>query len=168
MEDIKPTLNPVTPAAPEQFEQGTSLWKDAWHRLKRNRLAVFGGIILIVLTILCFVGPFFTKYKYYEQDLNLGATPPSSEHLLGTDKLGRDQFVRVLIGGQVSIMVGLCATFVSLTIGLLWGAVAGFKGGKTDMIMMRIVDIMYSLPFTVFVILLMVLFKDLEVKFQWL
>ncbi len=168
MEDVKPNLNPVTPTAPEQFEQGTSLWKDAWHRLKRNKLALLGGIILVVLGVLCFIGPFLTKHKYDTQDLHLGPTPPSSEHWLGTDKLGRDQFVRVLIGGRVSMMVGLCATFVSLTIGLFWGAVAGFKGGKIDMVMMRIVDIMYSLPFTVFVILLMVLFKDVEAKFQWL
>ena len=162
MEDLKPALDPVNPASAEVFEQGTSLWKDAWHRLKKNRLALLGAVILVVLSFLCFLGPFFTSYKYSDQNLNLGAVPPSGEHLLGTDKLGRDQFVRLLVGGRVSIMVGLCATFVSLTIGLFWGAIAGFKGGKTDAIMMRIVDIMYSLPFTIFVILLMVLFRDVE------
>ncbi len=168
MEDLKPAVDPVNPSQTERFEHGTSLWRDAWHRLKKNHLAVVGGIILILLGLLCFAGPFFTKQKYHEQNLDLGAVAPSKEHYLGTDLLGRDQFVRLLIGGRVSIMVGLCATFVSLTIGVMYGALAGFKGGKTDSIMMRIVDILYSLPFTIFVILLLVLFRDVESKIPWL
>ena len=87
-----------------------------------------------------------------------GAAPPSAEHLLGTDKLGRDQLARVLYGGRVSLLVGLAATGVSLTIGLFWGSVAGYLGGKVDAVMMRIVDILYALPFTIFVILLMTVF----------
>jgi oligopeptide transport system permease protein len=145
-------------AAAEPVEQGTSLWQDAWHRLAKNKLAVAGAIVLLVLTAAAFLGPLFLTQSYETQDLALGATGPSAQHWLGTDTLGRDMFVRLLYGGQVSIAVGLCATAVALTIGVIYGTVAGFLGGKVDAVMMRIVDIMFALPFTVFVILLMVFF----------
>jgi oligopeptide transport system permease protein len=162
-----PAAAPPEPGSP-QFERGASLWLDAWHRLAKNKLALMGGFVLVVLAFVCFLGPLFTRQNYYGQDLNLGATPPGSSHWLGTDKLGRDQFVRILVGGRVSIMVALCATFVSLTIGVFYGAIAGFIGGKTDAFMMRVVDILYSLPFTIFVILILVFFKDTEAHFRWL
>ena len=111
-----------------------------------------------MLALASFLGPLFLSQSYETQNLQLGATPPSAEHWLGTDTLGRDLFVRLLYGGQVSIAVGLCATAVALTIGVIYGTVAGFIGGKVDAVMMRIVDIMFALPFTVFVILLMVFF----------
>ncbi len=142
----------------EPVEQGTSLWRDAWHRLAKNKLAVAGAILLLLLTLASFLGPLFLQQSYETQNLQLGATPPSAEHWLGTDSLGRDLLVRLLYGGRVSISVGLCATAVALTIGVLYGTIAGFLGGKTDAIMMRIVDIIFALPFTVFVILLMVFF----------
>lgn len=142
----------------EQAEEGTSLWKDAWLRLRKNKMAVFGFVVVTIISVCCVVGPYLIKYSYEDQDLNLGATPPSAEHWLGTDKLGRDQLSRILFGGRISLMVGLCATAVSLTIGVLYGTIAGFIGGKLDAIMMRIVDILYALPFTIFVILLMVFF----------
>jgi len=142
----------------EPVEHGTSLWKDAWHRLAKNRLAVGGAFLLLVLALASFVGPLFLTQSYATQDLQLGATPPGAQHWLGTDTLGRDLLVRVLYGGQVSIAVGLCATAVALTIGVLYGTTAGFLGGKVDAVMMRIVDIIFALPFTVFVILLMVFF----------
>ncbi|MGY8717903.1 MAG: ABC transporter permease, partial [Verrucomicrobiia bacterium] len=138
---------------PEDLEQGTSLWKDAWHRLAKNKLAVFGGTVLIVLAIACIVGPWLSPYGYEDNNLNNTFSPPSGAHWLGTDQLGRDLLVRLLVGGRISIGVGLCATFVALTIGVVYGAVAGFFGGKIDSLMMRIVDIMYALPFTIFVIL---------------
>jgi oligopeptide transport system permease protein len=138
-------------------ERGHSLWSDAWHRLQRNRLALGGGILLVVLAVACAAGPFFSQ-SYEEQDLDLGAVPPSSAHWLGTDTLGRDLLARTLYGGRISITVGLVATFVALTIGVTYGAVAGFAGGKVDAVMMRIVDILYALPFAIFVILLMVFF----------
>lgn len=141
-----------------QAEEGTSLWKDAWHRLQKNRMAVAGGIMLIILGIACLVGPFVSPYSYEEQDLDLNASPPSAQHWLGTDSLGRDQLTRLFYGGRVSIMVGLCATIVSLTIGVFYGAISGYLGGNTDRVMMRIVDILYALPFAIFVILLMVVF----------
>lgn len=152
--------------APEDLEQGTSLWKDAWHRLAKNKLAVFGGTVLIVLAIACIVGPWLSPYGYEENNLNNTFSPPSGAHWLGTDQLGRDLLVRLLVGGRISIGVGLCATFVALTIGVVYGAVAGFFGGKIDSLMMRIVDIMYALPFTIFVILLMVFFgRDIWLLF---
>jgi len=143
-------------AAPE--ESGHSLGADAWHRLKKNRLAVFGGATLLVLTFACLIGPFFLHVSYQDQNLDLGATAPSGAHWLGTDTLGRDLLVRMLYGGRISLGVGLCATFVALTIGVLYGAAAGYHGGKVDAVLMRIVDILYALPFTIFVILLMVIF----------
>lgn len=154
------------PIPPEEIEQGTSLWKDAWHRLSKNKLAVFGGSVLIVLTVACIVGPWLSPYGYEENNLNNTFSPPSAAHWLGTDQLGRDLLVRLLVGGRISIGVGLCATFVALTIGVVYGAVAGFFGGKLDSVMMRIVDIMYALPFTIFVILLMVFFgRDIWLLF---
>ena len=143
--------------APEEERPG-SLWRDAWHRLAKNKMAVASAIILLLIAFLSFIGPFFLSQSYYGQDLQLGAVPPNARHWLGTDTLGRDLFVRILYGGQVSIAVGLCATAVALTIGVFYGTVSGFLGGKVDALMMRIVDVIYALPFTVFVILLMVFF----------
>jgi len=151
-------MSAVAPVLPVELERGSSPGRDAWHRLQRNRLAVAGGIMLLVLTVLCVAGPWFLRATYQEQNLDLGATPPSAAHWLGTDTLGRDLLVRLLYGGRISIGVGLCATLVALTIGVVYGAVAGYLGGKADAVMMRLVDIIYALPFTIFVILLMVFF----------
>ena len=142
---------------PLDIEHGHSPWSDAWHRLKSNRLAIAGGVILIALALACAAGPIFSQ-SYEEQNLDLGAVPPGSLHWLGTDTLGRDLLARVLYGGRISITVGLVATFVALAIGVTYGAVAGFIGGKVDTVMMRLVDILYALPFAIFVILLMVFF----------
>lgn len=154
--------NLTTAAVPvptlDQLESGHSPWSDAWHRLQKNRLAVGGGAALLVLAIICVLGPLFFRLSYQDQNLALGATPPSVQHWLGTDTLGRDLLVRILYGGRISLGVGLSATIVALTIGVLYGAVAGYVGGKVDNVMMRLVDIMYALPFTIFVILLMVFF----------
>jgi oligopeptide transport system permease protein len=141
----------------EDAELGHSLWSDAWHRLRRNRLAFAGGIVLVVLALACAAGPIFSQ-SYEEQNLDLGAVPPSWQHILGTDTLGRDLLARTLYGGRISITVGLVATFVALAIGVSYGAVAGYVGGKVDAFMMRLVDILYALPFAIFVILLMVFF----------
>ena len=143
--------------SPAEIERGHSLWSDAWHRLRRNRMAFAGGVLISVLALACAAGPFFSQ-SYEEQNLDLGAVPPSAQHLLGTDTLGRDLLARTLYGGRISIMVGLVATFVALAIGVSYGAIAGFFGGKVDAVMMRLVDILYALPFAIFVILLMVFF----------
>lgn len=150
--------NPNTEEELAEVEPGTSLWRDAWHRLAKNKMSVVAAAILVVVLLASFAGPFFLTQSYYAQDLRLGAVPPNAHHWLGTDTLGRDLFVRILYGGQVSMAVGLCATAVALTIGVLYGTISGFLGGKIDAFMMRAVDIIYALPFTVFVILLMVFF----------
>ena len=142
----------------EPLERGTSLWWDAWHRLAKNRLAVGGGLLLLLLALASFLGPLILSQSYATQDLQLGAIGPRAQHWFGTDTLGRDLLVRVLYGGQISMAVGLCATAVALTIGVIYGTTAGFIGGRVDAVMMRIVDIIFALPFTVFVILLMVFF----------
>lgn len=152
------TAAPAPAPLPTAPEPGHSPGADAWHRLRKNRLAVFGGVTLLALGLLCVLGPWFSGTSYQDQDLELGAVGPSAEHWFGTDTLGRDLFVRMLYGGRISLGVGLSATLVALTIGVLYGAVAGYLGGKIDAVMMRVVDILYALPFTIFVILLMVIF----------
>jgi oligopeptide transport system permease protein len=211
----------LTTAAPPETElvHGSSLWSDAWFRLKKNRLALFGlGFFLFIISI-CVLGPFFTGYRYEDTDLPLKTSPPLDKiisrvetlkngevkqrnvalsniedeflelptperktiaaklatgdqytsgnvrygqsnlrHFFGTDSLGRDLLTRVLIGGRISLAVGFAATLVSVVIGVIWGAAAGFVGGKIDNLMMRTVDVLYALPFTVIVILLMVMF----------
>jgi len=151
--------SPLAPLpATEPAEQGNSLWHDAWLRLRKNKLALFGMASLVVVTVACVAGPWISAYGYEQQELANTFAPPGSKHWLGTDQLGRDLLVRLLFGGRVSLGVGLAATFVALTIGVVYGAVAGFFGGKLDAVMMRAVDIIYSLPFAIFVILLMVFF----------
>jgi oligopeptide transport system permease protein len=151
---------------PAIAEHGSSPARDAWQRLRRNRLAVTGGILLIGLTTACLVGPAISSYGYAEMNLDVVYAGPSAQHWLGTDQLGRDLLVRLLYGGRVSLGVGLCATFVALTIGVVYGAISGYLGGRTDAIMMRFVDAVYALPFTIFVILLMVFFgRDIRLLF---
>ena len=138
--------------------EASSLWRDAWLRLKANRMAVAGFAFFVFVTILSIIGPEITSYEYDQQDLENTFSAPSSEHWFGTDNLGRDLFSRVLSGGRISLAVGFLATAVSLAIGVSYGMTAGYVGGKLDAFMMRFVDILYSLPFVIFVILLMVLF----------
>ena len=135
-----------------------SLWSDALYRLSRNRAAMFGGCILILLIICAALAPWIAPYSYSYQNLSLGASPPSADHLLGTDVLGRDLLSRILYGARISLLVGFVATGVALIIGVSWGIIAGYIGGRVDSIMMRIVDILYGLPFIIFIILLMVIF----------
>ena len=136
----------------------SSLWSDAWRRLLANKAALAGGMILLVLIFLAIFAPWIAPHSYSYQNLELGAQPPSSEFLLGTDTLGRDLFSRILYGARVSLLVGFVATSVALVIGVSWGIVAGYFGGRIDSVMMRIVDVLYGLPFIIFIILLMVIF----------
>ena len=140
-------------------QSGRSPWQDAWRRLRKNRLAVVGAVVALGFALLCAVGPFFAQ-SYQAQNLNLGATGPGPAHWLGTDTLGRDLLARILYGGRISLLVGLVASFVALVIGVTYGAVAGYAGGGVDRVMMRGVDILYALPFTIFVILMMVFLKE--------
>ncbi|MBA4723715.1 MAG: ABC transporter permease [Gammaproteobacteria bacterium] len=140
------------------MSNNSSLWSDAISRLIKNKAAMIGAIILFVLILCAIFAPYIAPYSYSFQNLDLGASPPSSEHLLGTDILGRDLLSRILYGARISLMVGFVATGVALVIGVSWGIVAGYFGGRIDSIMMRIVDVLYGLPFIIFIILLMVIF----------
>jgi len=143
----------------ERAVKGRSLWDDARRRLLRNKAAVAGMIVLALLVAAAVVGPYFVPYAYDAINKeDVWVAPLTHGHLLGTDSLGRDLLARLLIGLRVSLAIGLVATGVSLVIGVAWGAVAGFVGGRIDETMMRIVDVLYSLPFIFFVILLMVTF----------
>ncbi|MCX6938425.1 MAG: ABC transporter permease [Verrucomicrobia bacterium] len=153
-----PATAPSVP--PAAAERPHSPGRDAWLRLRRNRLAVVSGIFLLALAFTCIVVPPFLGQGYADQNLSLGATSPSAAHWFGTDELGRDQFARVLYGGRISLMVGFVASLVALSIGVTYGAVAGYVGGKLDALLMRVVDILYALPFTIFVILIMVFLKE--------
>ncbi|WP_333587230.1 ABC transporter permease [Phenylobacterium sp.] len=145
--------------AMEKAARGRSLWDDARRRLLRNRAAVGSMIVLGLLVLAAIIGPLFTPYAYDQINKDHVWAPPLTQgHLLGADSLGRDLLARLLTGLRVSLAIGLVATTVSLIIGVAWGAVAGYVGGRVDEIMMRVVDVLYSLPFIFFVILLMVTF----------
>jgi len=150
---------PPTVAQPPR-DHARGLWSDAWRRLRRNRAAVVSAAFLLAIAALAALAPrlpFLADPAL--QDLRLGATPPSWAHWFGTDDLGRDALARVLWGGRISMLVGLVGTAVSLVVGVGWGAVAGYAGGLVDEAMMRVVDVLYSLPYLFLVILLLVFFE---------
>ncbi len=145
--------------------KGASLWRDAWKRLLRNKLAVFGMIVLAIMVVAVAIGPAIIKWTTgYTYDLIptdsdlVKAMAPSLKHLMGTDDAGRDIFARVLQGGRISLMVGVISTTVSLIIGVSYGATAGYLGGRIDNLMMRFVDILYSIPYILIVIVLLSVF----------
>jgi oligopeptide transport system permease protein len=166
----------------EAFVRGTSLWRDAWRRLLKNKLAVFGLVVVIIVTVASIVGPTLIKQTFGftpdyipTNDVNLiRSFPPftgpdgkfSWAHPMGTDNAGRDQFARVLQGGQISLFVGIIATLVSLLIGVSYGAVAGYFGGRLDNLMMRVVDVLYSLPYVIVVIVLLSMFRSQTARGQ--
>ena len=129
-----------------------------WQTLCKSNNARIGFTLFLTLSALCFIGPFFIPHSYETTQLSIGASAPSAVHLFGTDVLGRDLLIRTLVGGQISIFVGFLATAVALIIGTTYGMIAGYVGKKTDALMMRFVDTLYALPFTIMVILLTVLF----------
>lgn len=145
--------------------KGTSLWRDAWKRLLKNRLAVFGLVMLAIIALFVVVGPIVlywaTGITADEIPANgdlIKSFPPSRLHWMGTDEAGRDLFARVLQGGRISLTVGIISTVVSLIVGVSYGAVAGFFGGKIDNVMMRIVDMIYAIPYILIVIVLLNVF----------
>jgi oligopeptide transport system permease protein len=139
---------------------GRSLWQDALSRLRHNRAAVASGTILALIVLAAIVVPWISPYNYYTPQWALLDLPPTMHggHIFGTDDLGRDLLVRVMWGCRISLMIGIVASVVSVVIGVLWGAVAGYAGGAVDSLMMRVVDILYSVPFIPFVIVLIVMF----------
>ena len=150
-------MNTIAPAF-EDAEEGSSLWHDAWLRLRKNKLALFGGSVLLFMIVVALLTPWIAPYSYEAQNLDLGASSPSAAHWLGTDIFGRDVLTQIMYGGRISLAVGFIATAVALLIGVTWGAVAGYVGGRVDAVMMRLVDILYALPFMIFIVLLMVVF----------
>lgn len=154
-------MSTLLSATDESFvlAEGTSLWKDAWRRLLKNKLAVVGTILLVLMVAVVLIGPEVLPYTYDQQDFNALNQPPGRAHWFGTDELGRDILVRCLAGGQISLKVALVSTFVSIVIGVSYGAVSGYVGGQTDEMMMRAVDVLYALPF-IFIVIVMLSFFE--------
>src|SRR5579885_1669516 len=140
--------------------QGTSLWMLAGRRMRRNGILIACSAVLGVIVVACVLAPWLAPYPYQQIDLKLGATAPGRTPRMGTDMLGRDLFSRCLYGGQISIAVGVVGTLVSLLVGVLYGSIAGYLGGRADELMMRFVDFLYSLPFLFLVIILLVFFSN--------
>lgn len=136
-----------------------SFWKDAFIRLKENRLAMTGLVLIILLITMAIVGPFLVPYSYSDQALLDSNLAPSVDHWFGTDDLGRDIFARTWVGARISLFIGITAVLIDLIIGVIWGGISAYKGGKTDEVMMRIVDVLYGLPHLLITILLMVVLK---------
>jgi len=130
-------------------------WQDAWRRLKKNKVAMISLIILIIVIIMCFIGPALSHYDFTAQDYDFLDNTPSFAHLFGTDNLGRDLFVRTWKGGRVSLYIGFVGTLVELIVGCLYGGIAGYFGGKVDMLMMRVIEVIASVPYLLVVILLL-------------
>jgi len=139
--------------------ESTSFWKDAWRRFKQNKLAIAGIFVILFLGIMSFIGGPISGHNYYDNDLVNANLSPSSEHWFGTDNLGRDIFARTWYGAKISLFIGLTAAFIDLIIGIIWGSVSGYLGGKVDEYMMRVADILSGVPYLLVVILLMVIMK---------
>lgn len=173
MENLKVDLNIdkelFTPLSEEEkkFEEivrpSVGYWADAWRRLKTNKVALFSLVMIGVVIIFATLGPILLEkilgYTYYDTNLQATNLRPSGQHWFGTDDLGRDLFVRVMYGARYSLIIAISAAAINLVIGVLYGGVAGFFGGKVDNIMMRIVDVLYSIPTQIYVIILMATFK---------
>lgn len=140
--------------AAESVRPHHSLWGDAFIRLRRNRLAITGAVIIVIIALAAIIYPFFSRYDFASQDLNAILQGPSSEHWMGTDELGRDVFTRLIYGAQTSLMVGIFTQIIVLGIGLPIGAISGAAGGKIDNYMMRFVDVIYAFPDLLLIILL--------------
>ena len=152
----------------EKFEDETvilkrpevSLWKDAFRRMCKNKMAILGAIIIIVLLILAIFTPYIAPYHYAEGSLKDNYAKPGDKYLLGADFMGRDVLSRIIYGTRISLSVGIIGALTSFIIGILYGVISGYYGGKVDNIMMRFVDIMYGFPTLLLIILMMVLFKS--------
>ena len=149
-------LNPEDKETAETLRLSLTYWQDVTGRLMHDRLAMFGLAVIVAVIVLAVFGPVLSAYEYDAQDFMVSNEPPSLAHWFGTDMFGRDIFVRVLYGARISLSVGFLASFISLFIGVIYGGVSGFSGGRTDNIMMRVVDVIYSVPVMIYVILIMV------------
>ncbi|MBA4536449.1 ABC transporter permease [Bacillus aquiflavi] len=149
-------VGPKTSDAEIISKPSLSFWKDVSIRFRKNKLAMLGLVLLFALLFMAIFGPYMTSYDYATNDLTNKNQPPSAEHWFGTDDLGRDVFTRTWEGARISLLVGVAAALVDLFIGVIWGGFSGYKGGRTDDIMMRIADVLYGVPYLLLVILLMV------------
>ncbi len=140
----------------EVVSSSRSYWRDVWLRLRRDKLATFGLAVIVMILMLAIFGPILSPYEYDAQDFMISNEAPNFSHWFGTDMFGRDLFVRVLYGARISLAVGFLASFISLFIGVIYGGISGFAGGRLDEVLMRIVDVIYSVPMMIYVILLMV------------
>src|SRR5690625_4969251 len=140
----------------EVVRPSLSYWQDAWRRLRKNKMAMVGLIFLILLTLMAIFGPYMTNYDVNTQQLSNQNQPPSKEHWFGTDNLGRDVFTRTWYGARISLFVGFMAALIDCVVGIIYGGISGYKGGRTDNIMMRFVEVLYGLPYLLVVILLLV------------
>lgn len=143
--------------AEEIARPSTNFMQDAWRRLKSNKLSMIGLLLIGIIVLMALIGPYMVPYGYENQVLSDQNQGISNEHWFGTDDLGRDIFVRCWYGGRTSLLIGVIAALADLIIGIIYGGISGYKGGKTDQIMMRIVDVLYALPYLLVVILIMVL-----------
>lgn len=140
--------------ADEILRPNMTYWQDAWRRLKQNKVAIFSMILLIIIGIMTIIGPYLTTFKYEATNSDLLNTAPSGVHWFGTDTLGRDIFSRIWMGGRVSIIIGIIGTLIETTVGVIYGGISGYFGGLVDDIMMRIVEILVSIPYLIIVILI--------------
>ncbi|MEM8728076.1 MAG: ABC transporter permease [Chlamydiota bacterium] len=159
MKESEVLIDAMPPVAEDVSSQGVSYWKDAWIRLRANRPAIIGLCVLTFLIICAIIIPPLSNHTYYETHLSLKNKPPCSRFWFGTDELGRDLFTRIWWGARISLFVGITAALIDMVIGVFYGAFAGLVGGKIEEYMMRLADILYSLPYLLIVILLMVIMK---------
>ena len=156
--DFSP-LKPDSTTATKALRPHIGFRQDAWMRLKKNKAAMAGLGIIIVISLLAIFGPMLSPYSYSDQSLTDANQPPSAAHWLGTDNLGRDLATRICYGARISLSIGIVASLINLGIGVLYGGISGYFGGRIDSFMMRIVDILYGIPLLLYVILLMVVLK---------
>lgn len=157
--DFSPMPQQKGTAAGKTAGPALGYWRDAWLRLQKDRMAMAGLIFLAALLLLAVFGPMLSSISYADQDFHESNLAPCWEHWFGTDNLGRDLFIRVLYGARISLAIGVVASIINLVIGVLYGGISGLLGGRADRIMMNIVDVLYSVPTLLYVILLMVVFK---------
>lgn len=157
MDDMFRPLEKDVKNADKIVRPSLTYWSDAWRRLKENKLALISLIALIVIVVMAIIGPMISPFEYDAQDFTVINQAPDSVHWFGTDDLGRDLFVRAWKGARVSLLIGLVSAVINVTIGIIYGGIAGYKGGMVDTIMMRIVEIIYSIPALLWIILLMII-----------
>ena len=165
MEDLVIDKSKFTPLSAEEKKVEVAVrpsigyWKDVWNRLKSNKMAIGGLVVIVAIILAAIFVPIFSSYTYDANDLSMANASPSAEHWFGTDQLGRDIFVRVFFGARYSLIIAIVAAVINLLIGVAYGGIAGYFGGAVDNILMRIVDVIYSIPLTIYVIIFMTIFS---------